>query len=68
MSKTLGKITLEMYGIQMIFGFDFANKILLKTGNIVETNVLTVLFVVVASAMGKTTDTLIKMVFHILHV
>ena len=50
-SKTLGKITLEMYGIQMIFGFDFANKILLKTGNIVETNVLTVLFVVVASAM-----------------
>lgn len=45
----VGNSTLELYAIQMIFGYDLCNIILIKTKNIMMTNVITLLSVLVIS-------------------
>lgn len=45
----IGSSTLEMYGIQMIFGYTLANKIYRLTGSAFFTNILTLLLVIVIS-------------------
>lgn len=47
--KWLGSSTLEMYAMQMIFGYDMANKLLMLTKNIFITNICSVLFVLISA-------------------
>ncbi|MGN0437150.1 MAG: acyltransferase family protein [Lachnospiraceae bacterium] len=47
--KWIGSSTLEIYAVQMIFGYHIANKIMLATKNIVLTNISTLLLVLVIS-------------------
>lgn len=45
----VGSSTLELYGVQMIFGYNVANKLLKISRNIVVTNVCTLLFVMITA-------------------
>lgn len=49
--KWLGSSTLEMYALQMIFGYTVANKLLIMTKNIILTNIITVLFVLILATV-----------------
>ena len=47
----IGNSSLEIYAVQMIFGYRFANVILNQTGNVVVTNFCVILFVVLLSVL-----------------
>lgn len=49
--KWIGSSTLEMYAIQMIFGYTFTNRVLRLTGNIGLTNLVMVVFVVLSAVV-----------------
>ena len=49
--KWLGSSTLEMYAIQMIFGYKFANNMFKVTKNVLFTNFLTILFVIITACI-----------------
>lgn len=56
-SKLIGSITLELYGIQMIFGFKIANDILGYTKEKLLSNIITILIlIIIASIMKKLFD------------
>lgn len=56
-SKLIGSITLELYGIQMIFGFKIANDILGYTKEKLISNIITILIlIIIASIMKKLFD------------
>ena len=40
-----------MYALQMIFGYTVANKLLIMTKNIILTNIITVLFVLILATV-----------------
>ncbi len=48
--KWIGFSTLEMYAIQMIFGYNFANWVLKATKNPLLTNICSILFVTISAA------------------
>lgn len=50
----IGSSTLEMYGIQMIFGYTMANKIYRLTGSAIATNILALLLVTAISVVLST--------------
>ena len=47
--QVIGAATLEIYAVQMIFGYDIANRILMLSKNNVITNIVTMLVVVAVS-------------------
>ena len=49
--KWIGSSTLEMYAIQMIWGYRVTNKVLKMTGNALLTNLVAVLFVIVSAVV-----------------
>ena len=49
--KWIGSSTLEMYAIQMIWGYRVTNKVLKMTGNVLLTNLVAVLFVIVSAVV-----------------
>lgn len=56
-SKLIGSITLELYGLQMIFGFKIANDILGYTKEKLLSNIITILIlIIIASIMKKLFD------------
>lgn len=56
-SKLIGSITLELYGLQMIFGFKIANDILGYTKAKLLSNITTILIlIIIASIMKKLFD------------
>lgn len=56
-SKLIGSITLELYGLQMIFGFKIANDILGYTKEKLISNIITILIlIIIASIMKKLFD------------
>lgn len=48
-TKMIGSSTLEMYAIQMIFGFKLANKIYKSSGDAIVTNIVVFAVIIVAS-------------------
>ena len=58
--KWIGSSTLEMYGVQMIFGYSFANKVLNATGSKGITNLLTCLYVIIIAVIARTIYDAIK--------
>lgn len=48
--KWIGSSTLEMYAVQMIFGYDFANWVLKATKKPFLTNICSILFVIISAA------------------
>lgn len=48
--KWIGSSTLEMYAVQMIFGYNFANWVLKATKNPLLTNICSILFVTITAA------------------
>lgn len=59
----LGSATLEMYALQMLFGFKLANKIYLATEKPMLTNLLIMLIVIVASILLHTIFSFIASLF-----
>lgn len=49
--KWIGSSTLEMYAIQMIFGYNFANYVLRSTRNMKLTNLASILFVIISAIL-----------------
>lgn len=47
--RWIGYSTLEIYGVQMIFGYPIANKLLLATENVMVTNIITLISVLAIS-------------------
>lgn len=47
----VGNSTLEIYGLQMIFGFELANKVYIITGNSILTNISVIVIIVIISVM-----------------
>ena len=45
----LGSITLEMYGIQMIFGFNIASKVFILINNTLLANLITIILIIFLS-------------------
>lgn len=52
-SKLIGSITLELYGIQMIFGFKIANDILGYTKEKLISNITTILILIIIASIIK---------------
>lgn len=52
-SKLIGSITLELYGLQMIFGFKIANDILRCTQNRLLSNIITILILIITASLVK---------------
>lgn len=52
-SNFLASFTLELYAIQMIFGFNIANNIYSFTNNIIITNISTIIIVIIISFLIK---------------
>lgn len=49
--KWIGKSTLEMYGIQMVFGYKWANMIYVNTGSKLITNIFSSLLVIIVAVV-----------------
>lgn len=49
--QLVGNATLEIYAVQMIFGYNIANKLLLTTNNIMLTNICTIVIVLTISVI-----------------
>lgn len=47
--RWIGYSTLEIYGVQMIFGYSIANKLMFMTGNVMLTNLITLICVLAIS-------------------
>ena len=58
--SSLSKCTLEMYAIQMIFGYDFTAYVYKLTKNPLATNILTIIFVVASAYICNWAFSLIK--------
>lgn len=52
-SKLIGSITLELYGLQMIFGFKIANDILGYTKEKLLSNIITILILILIASLIK---------------
>lgn len=52
-SKLIGSITLELYGLQMIFGFKIANDILRCTKDKLLSNIITILILIITASLVK---------------
>lgn len=52
-SKLIGSITLELYGLQMIFGFKIANDILGYTKAKLLSNIITILILIITASLVK---------------
>ena len=53
LTNLLGSITLELYGLQMIFGYKIVNMIYLHVNNALLTNVLVIIVMVILSIILK---------------
>lgn len=61
--KWIGASTLEMYAIQMIFGFNIAGKILKMTGNSIITNILVLIIITAIAVALRMLEDLVKRVY-----
>lgn len=66
-TSLLGSITLELYGLQMIFGFKLANKLFISLKNPILTNIVTFIIIILLSLimyyLYKLAKKLIKRIF-----
>ena len=66
-TSLFGSITLELYGLQMIFGFKLANKLFISLKNPILVNIVTFIIIILLSLimyyLYKLAKKLIKRIF-----